>query len=237
MSASSTLDLEPAHSLGSLLGGRCHLAIVVSVKDPEGLSRVQVRLVGFDGVDQHDGPIWARVVAPFAGKARGAFFLPDVDDEVLVSFAGGDPRLAVILGGFWNGSAPAPETLGGDGDSVDRWTIVGKAGTRIAIVEEASGSPKISLTTPGGVSGEWTDEGGGKITLSAAGSTLTIDATGIALKTSGKFTIEASSSKVTSLQIDLDALMVICSSFVKCDTLLASNVVSQTYTPGEGNIW
>ena len=29
-----------------------------------------------------------------------------------------------------------PETLGGAGDAVDRWTIVGKKGTRIAIVEE-----------------------------------------------------------------------------------------------------
>jgi hypothetical protein len=42
-------------------------------------------------------------------RAEGArFSLPEVDDEVLVAFAGGDPRRPVILGAIWN-PEDAPE--------------------------------------------------------------------------------------------------------------------------------
>ncbi len=56
------------------------LALVVSLDDPERRNRVQVRLLAHDGVTDQDAPLWARVVAPFAGNDRGFFFLPDVDD-------------------------------------------------------------------------------------------------------------------------------------------------------------
>ncbi|MGZ9006340.1 MAG: phage baseplate assembly protein V, partial [Burkholderiales bacterium] len=58
------------------------LALVVSLDDPQGLNRVQVRLIAYDGIDGQDMPVWARVVAPFAGNDRGTFFMPDVGDEV-----------------------------------------------------------------------------------------------------------------------------------------------------------
>src|ERR1700743_2803309 len=117
----------------TLLGSAAFLARVVSVQDTGHKSRIQVRILNTDGVMDQDGPIWARVAVPFAGNNRGAFFLPDVHDEVLVVFLSGDPRFPVIVGGLWNGAAKAPETLGGDGKSIDRWSITGKAGTRIAI--------------------------------------------------------------------------------------------------------
>ena len=54
------------------------LARVVSLDDPESRNRVQVRLFALDGADQQDAPLWARVVCPFAGDQRGAFFMPDI---------------------------------------------------------------------------------------------------------------------------------------------------------------
>jgi uncharacterized protein involved in type VI secretion and phage assembly len=213
------------------------LAEVVSVKDPDSLSRVQVRLLSFDGVGDHDAPIWARVAVPFAGSDRGAFFIPDVGDEVLVTFVNGDARWPVVVGSLWNGSAPPPETLGGGGDRVDRWTFVGKAGTRIAIVEEASGQPTISLTTPGGVSGTLTDAGGGKIELKAAGTTVTIDTKGVTVQTSSKVNVQASQVQVTAGQVKVDAAIADFSGIVKCQILQATTVISSVYTPGAGNIW
>ena len=59
-----------------------HLAEVVAVNDPDNRTRVQIKLLNFDGVSSQDGPVWARVAVPFAGSDRGAFFLPDVGDEV-----------------------------------------------------------------------------------------------------------------------------------------------------------
>jgi uncharacterized protein involved in type VI secretion and phage assembly len=212
------------------------LAEVVSVQDPDSLSRVQVRLYSFDGIENQDAPIWARVAVPVAGKDRGTFMIPDVGDEVLVSFINNDPRLPVVVGGLWNGDAGAPETLGGAGDRVDRWTIVGKAGTRIAIVEESAGA-KITFETPNGVSGELTDSGGGKIEFKGAGTTITVDTQGVSVQTGSKVKVQASQVEVSSGMVKVDAAMAKFSGIVKCDVLQATTVVASTYTPGAGNIW
>ena len=212
-----------------------YLAEVVSVSDPLKLARVQVRLLNFDGVGEQDGPIWARVAVPFAGDSRGAFMLPDVGDEVLVSFINGDSRTPVVVGGLWNGSQSPPETLGGD--RVDRWTIVGKAGTRIAIVEERDGEATISFTTPGGVSGTLKDTSGGKIEFKAAGTTITVDTQGISIQPRAKVTVQASQVEITSGMVKVDAAISKFSGIVKCDVVQASSVISASYTPGAGNVW
>jgi uncharacterized protein involved in type VI secretion and phage assembly len=227
----STFDIPAAGLFQS-----SYLAEVVSVQDPDGRSRVQVRLLSFDGVADHDGPIWARVATPFAGADRGAFFLPDVGDEVLVTFVNGDPRYPIVIGGLWNGSAQAPEQLGGSGDRVDRWTLVGKQGTRIAIVEEQGGAT-ISFTTPQGVSGELTDQGGGAMELIAAGNTITVDSSGVSVQAAANVSVQASQVEVQAGEVSVDAALSKFSGIVKCDVLQATTVISSTYTPGAGNIW
>jgi len=212
----------------------CHLATVVSVEDPQRLARVKVRLLTVDA----DGAaeIWARVAVPFAGGGRGALLIPDVGDEVLVTFLAGDTRFPIVLGGLWNGAATPPEQFGGN--RVDRWSLTGKAGTRIAIVEERDGSEKIELSTPQGVKGTLTDEGGGSITFEdTAGSRITIDSQGIALETPLQVKVQASQVAVSAGMVKVDAGMSTFSGVVKCDVLIASTVVSSTYTPGAGNIW
>jgi uncharacterized protein involved in type VI secretion and phage assembly len=224
----------PGQRVPGLLRGS-FLGEVVSVSDPDSKNRVQVRLYAFDGVDEQDAPMWARVAVPFAGGDRGAFFLPDVGDEVLVTFVQGDPRMPVVIGSMWNGKDSAPETLGGD--RVDRWTIVGKAGTRIAIVEENASTATISLTTPGGVKGTFTDESGGKIELEAAGSKVTLESSGVTIETSATVKVQASKVDVTAAQVNVDAAMSKFSGIVKCDVLQATTVIGTTYTPGAGNVW
>jgi uncharacterized protein involved in type VI secretion and phage assembly len=214
-----------------------YIAEVVSVQDPDSLSRVQVRLPNFDGVADQDAAVWARVAVPFAGSRRGAFMLPDVGDEVLVSFINRDPRFPVVVGGLWNGNAGPPETLGGSGDRIDRWTIVGKAGSRIAIVEESPGQAVISFATPNGVSGELTDKGGGKIEFKGAGTTITVDSSGVSVQTPAKVKVQASQVEVTAGMVTVDAAMSQFSGIVKCDVLQATTVIASTYTPGAGNIW
>jgi len=212
-----------------------YLGEVVSVSDPDNLSKVQVRLFNFNDVDQQDAPIWARVAVPIAGSNYGAFLLPDVGDEVLITFVNGDARLPMVIGSLWNGSATAPETLGGG--TVDRWTLVGKAQTRIAIVEESPGNATISLTTPGGVSGTLTQTAGGKIEFEAAGTTVTVDTSGVTVQSAGRVNVSASQVEVTAGQVTVNAAISTFSGVVKCDTLIATTVVSTTYTPGAGNIW
>lgn len=220
-----------------MLHGGSYLARVVAVNDPESIGRVKIRLLSFDGSDQQDAEIWARVAVPFAGNNRGGFFIPDVDDEVLVSFVNGDPRQPIVIGGLWSGSADVPETLGGSGDRVDRWTITGKAGTRIAIVEEQPSDATISFTTPGGVSGELTDAGGGKIEFRISGTTVTYDPQGVTVNTGMNVKVQATQVEITASMVTVNAAMSRFSGVVQCDTLISNSVISASYTPGAGNIW
>jgi uncharacterized protein involved in type VI secretion and phage assembly len=211
----------------------CYLAEVVSVNDPENLARVQVVSLHADGITDHRAPIWARVAVPFAGNNRGAFLLPTVGDEVLINFLQGDPRFPIVVGGLWHGSATPPETL--SSDRIDRWSIVGTAGTRIAIVEASE--PTISFTTPGGVSGELKDTGGGTIEFVAAGTTITVNSQGVSVQTPSRVSVNASQVEVTAGQVTVNAALSNFSGIVKCDVLQATTVISSTYTPGAGNVW
>ena len=92
--------------------GPLSLAEVTAVDDPDGLGRVEIRPLARQGHDGQSATLWARVAVPFAGESRGAFLLPDVGDEVLIAFLGGDPRFPVVLGSFWNSTGRANATPG-----------------------------------------------------------------------------------------------------------------------------
>lgn len=217
----------PAHWLQG-----AQLARVTDVNDPQSLGRVKVELYAADTA--RDVAVWARVAAPFAGSGRGAFFLPQPGDEVLVVFVGGDARAPVVVGGLWNGSAKPPESLNGQ---VDRWSITGVAGTRVAIVEESAATAKIELTTPGGVSFTMTDEGGGKVEIQCAGNTLTLDTQGIHLQAGAKFDVSTAKASVSAASVNVDSALSKFSGIVKSDVVQTTTVIASTYTPGAGNIW
>ncbi len=230
-------DQNLLHQLVPSLHGGSLLGVVVAVDDPDQLGRVKVRLLSFDGSEAQDAAVWARVAVPFAGDRRGAFLIPDVDDEVLVSLVNGDPRQPIVIGGLWSGRTEVPETLGGSGDSVDRWSFTGKAGTRIAIEEETASQATIRFTTPGGVSGELTDDGGGKVEFRLNGTSVTCDSQGVTVNTAAKVTIQASQVEVSAGMVTVNAGMSRFSGVVQADTVITNSVVSASYTPGAGNIW
>jgi uncharacterized protein involved in type VI secretion and phage assembly len=87
---------------------------------------------------------WARIAVPWAGpKKRGAYFIPEVDDEVLVAFADGNLGHPYILGFLWSQSAPPPEGSPKAGRSVIR-----SARGHTIEVDDTKGS--IALRTNGG---------------------------------------------------------------------------------------
>lgn len=81
------------------------IGTVTNVQDPDKVGRVKVKL---PSVSETEESTWARVVSPGAGKDRGLHLMPDVGDEVLVAFLGGDARFPVVLGGMWSQKAPPP---------------------------------------------------------------------------------------------------------------------------------
>jgi hypothetical protein len=141
----------------------------------------------------------------------------------------------MVIGSFWNGAAAAPEQLGGD--RIDRWSLVGKAGSRIAIVEETAASATISLETPAGVSATLSDTGGGQVEIRAAGNTITINSSGVSIQAAAKVSVQASQVEVTAGQVSVNAAISSFAGLVRCDVLQATTVIAATYTPGAGNIW
>jgi phage baseplate assembly protein gpV len=220
----------------AMLSAGAYSARVVDVNDPSHLNRVQIRVYNVDGASNQDAAVWARVAVPFAGNNRGAFLIPDIGDEVLVIYLSGDSRFPVVIGSMWNGHDTAPESIG---DNVDRWTITGKAGTKIAIIEDSSG-PTIHFTTPGNLSGKMTDSGGGSIEFTdALQNSVKLDTSGITVSapTASVQITAASGVTVTAPQVTVNAAMATFSGIVQCQVMQATTVVATTYTPGAGNVW
>jgi uncharacterized protein involved in type VI secretion and phage assembly len=210
------------------------LARVVSLDDPEGLNRVQIRLIAFDGIDDQDAPLWARVVSPFAGQDRGAFFMPDVDDEVLVVFTNGDPRFPLVLGGLWNGSSRPPADLQPEGNRYKR--IRSKNGITITF-DDQQGQETLKLETPGGQSLTLQDGPGSVTYEDSNGNSVVMESSGITIQAASKVTVKAATVEVTAGTVKVDTAMATFSGVVKCEVLIATSVISTSYTPGAGNIW
>lgn len=219
----------------ALLLHGAHLARVVSIDDPDSRSRVQVRLVAFDTGEAHDAPLWARVVSPFAGSDRGAFLMPDVDDEVLVVFAGGDARQPLVVGGLWNGAAAPPAELGADGNRFKR--IRSRNGVTLTL-DDRQGQEALVLETPAGQRVTLQDGPGSVTVEDSNGNSVALESAGVTVRAAAKVTVQASGSvDVSAATVKVDAAMATFSGVVQCQTLIATSVVSSSYTPGAGNVW
>ncbi len=212
-----------------------YLATVVSLDDPDGRNRVQVRLIAFDGVDRQDAPMWARVVAPFAGSDRGVFFLPDVDDEVLIVFMNGDARFPLILGGLWNGSASPPADI--DGGGINRYKRIKSKNGIVITLDDRQGQETLRMETPGGQKITLQDGPGTVLVEDANGNSVKLESAGITVTAAAKVKVTAAQVEVSAGMVKVDAAMSKFSGVVKCDVLQSNSVISSSYTPGAGNIW
>lgn len=86
-------------------------------------------LVALPGVDGALTTHWARLATVGGGPSSGVQFLPEIDDEVVVGFEGGDVRRPVVLGGLHGGKAKIPTGLTGeDTTKVERRRLVSRRG-------------------------------------------------------------------------------------------------------------
>jgi phage baseplate assembly protein gpV len=74
------------------------------------LDTVQGRIkVEYRGEEEGMLSSWAYMAAPMSGKGRGALFMPEKDDEVLVCYGDGDFAHPYVVGFLWNGEQVSPE--------------------------------------------------------------------------------------------------------------------------------
>jgi uncharacterized protein involved in type VI secretion and phage assembly len=206
--------------------------IVIDNVDPENLGRVKVRLpqVGALG---HQGPeTWARLATLMAGKNRGTWFIPDVNDEVLVAFEAGDIRRPYVIGCLWGGTNSPPETI----DTNNNKKILrSRNGVKITI-DDQTGQESFIVETPGGRRLTLKDGPGSIEFTDNNGNSVKFETNGIMVNTHAKVTISASQIELNLGLVSVNAGMAKFSGVVQCDTLVTNSVVSATYTPGAGNI-
>lgn len=114
---------------------------VTNVDDPDKLGRVRVKLPTLGDVETD----WMGVMAAGAGGGKGFVFLPDVGDQVLVAFVGGEIRQGFVLGGLWGTSDPGD--YGIEGSAIKRFTLGTPGGQRIKLDDTAE---SIRLENKGG---------------------------------------------------------------------------------------
>ncbi len=213
-----------------------YVAVVTDHQDPDGQGRVRIRLPWIDADDGGSATSWARLSTLMAGGGRGSWFVPEIDDEVLVSFMQGDPRWPVVIGSLWNGRDQPPQSM----DSGNNLRSITSRSGHVLTFDDTAGSELVRIETQGGHRLTLDDASGGTITLAhSGGATITMDAAGkVAIDTSGQVTITAGSTvDITASMVNVNAGLSKFSGVVQADTVITNAVVSSSYTPGAGNVW
>jgi uncharacterized protein involved in type VI secretion and phage assembly len=179
------------------------IGTVIGNEDTSGTGRVQVRLPWLPGVEP-----WAHVATMAASSESGTWFIPQVDDTVVLGFAQGDVREAYILGCIWTSADPPPAEPATDAkpkrlirspegheveiDDHEHTVVVRvKDGAQVHL-----GRDEVRLEAP---------EDGGSITITSSGeltisatSSISLDAPQITLSADG--TLELSGDATASLK-------------------------------------
>ncbi len=220
------------------LGGRWYgvfPALVTDIKDPDNQGRVKVSLPWAPDTGGERYEHWARLATLMAGNNRGSWFIPDVNDEVLVAFESGDPRRPYILGGLWNGSDSAPESMDGAGLNPKK-VLRSRNGVKLTL-DDTDGQEQFIVETPGGQKITLKDGPGAVEIVDSNGNSIKLETAGITVNASAKVSISCSLAEVSASLLTVNAGMSRFSGVVQCDTLISNTVISATYTPGAGNIW
>ena len=155
-------------------------AVVTQNEDDEQLGRVKVRFPWMDAQQESD---WIHVAAPAAGNQRGFFFVPEVDDLVLIAFAFGRVDRAYVIGSLWSTADRPPVE--------DRFKRTIKSVTgHVITLDDTEDAESISIIDRSGTN---------KIVLDAANNTITIESGGdLTIRATGR--IELASDDDVSIR-------------------------------------
>ena len=134
-------------------------AKVYDNNDPEGMGRIKVHFYwGTGGSKETD---WIRMVQPHSGAGKGFYFIPEIGEEVLVGFEGGNAEKPYIIGAQYNGK----QTSGFHTPGNDLKVIKTKSGHTILLDDSKD---KMSITI--------LDQSGNTIYLDTVKKSITIQA-------------------------------------------------------------
>ena len=209
-------------------------ARVANNVDPEKQGRVQVQIPWYGEGAEKGYAAWARLATLMAGKERGTWFIPDVGDEVLVAFEGGDPRQPYVIGALWNAEDRPPESMDGGGKNSIK-SIVSRQGIRITL-DDSEGQETVTIRTPGGQEVVLKDQPASILIRDSSGNQVSLEPAGIRISTSGKLSLSAAVVEISASLVSANTSMAKFSGVVQADTVITNSVISASYSPGAGNV-
>jgi Rhs element Vgr protein len=183
--------MAPAAS-GWLPGvGGLQVGIVMKLdEDPESQQRIQVSVPVMKASTEG---VWARLASFYGSSSFGAFFVPEIGDEVVLGYFNDDPSHPVILGSLYSSKHVPPYVLTAENNTK---AIVTRSKTRIEFDDDKK---VITITTPGtnkivlsddGKSILVQDQNSNKVELGTGGITLD-SPKDIKISAKGAITIDA----------------------------------------------
>lgn len=175
-------DIADRPGMGSISGvNGLQVAKVEALEgDPMGEERIYIRLMNDGGTK-----LWARIATLDAGNQRGSFFMPEIDDEVVVGFIDSNPNQAVVLGMLHSSQAASPYPL------ADNNNIKGFV-TREKITIELDDEKKaLKIATPGGNTLLVSDDQKGLCLEDQNGNTIVMNDQGVTIESKKALSLKA----------------------------------------------
>lgn len=191
------INHPPASGLLPAISG-LHIGIVVQLQDdPDSEERMLIKV---PAIDAEDEGIWARVARPDAGDSRGIFFMPEIDDEVVIGYLNDDPRNPIVLGVLHSSAKPAPLTASDDNHEKgiitrDELKVLFNDDLKSIELSTPNGNKVLMSDDEGAINIE--DENGNKLLMNSDGITIE-SAKDILLKATGDVTVEGTNVGITA---------------------------------------
>jgi Rhs element Vgr protein len=152
--------------------------------DPDSAYRILINLPLFDPTGKG---IWARLTNFYSTSGEGAFFLPEIGDEVIVGFLNDDPRYPIILGSLYSANRKPYSLLTPNAQNTHK-AIITKSELRIVFNDQ---DKVLTVTTPAGNIIELDDKNKQIKVNDENGNSMVMSASGISIKSSKNISIEA----------------------------------------------
>lgn len=109
------VDVYPNTNINASVKSGTQVAKVIDNVDPEGMSRIKVQFPWQAALNLTTP--WLRVLTPSSGADKGFHLIPEIDDEVLVGFEGGDTERPYVMGSLYTG-VNKPESWQSDANNI-----------------------------------------------------------------------------------------------------------------------
>ncbi|MBO9700578.1 MAG: type VI secretion system tip protein VgrG [Sporocytophaga sp.] len=164
--------------------------------DPAGQHRIQI---SYPTLKQDNMGIWARLSTFYATNGSGTFFIPEINDEVVIGFLNEDPEQPIILGSVYSAkNVPAFTSE----EKNNTKSFVTRSKMKLTFDEEKK---IITIITPGNNSIVLDDDKGAITATDKNNNKMEMTDAGITFDCVKDFTIKAQGKVIIEAQQDIQA--------------------------------